>query len=42
MFAQVKDDLKDMLLSEKIKAALPAFIQELRQKAEIKPQGEAN
>ncbi|MEK7859460.1 MAG: peptidyl-prolyl cis-trans isomerase [Elusimicrobiota bacterium] len=42
VFAQVKDDLKDMLLSEKIKAALPAFIQELRQKAEIKPQGEAN
>ena len=36
IYAQVKDDLRDMLLAEKIKKAAPAFLQELRTKADIK------
>jgi hypothetical protein len=35
-FAQVKDDLRDMLLSEKIKKAAPDYLAELRRKADIK------
>lgn len=38
-FSEVREDLKDMLLSEKIKAVLPAYLQELRRKADIQPQG---
>lgn len=36
VFAEVKDDLRDMLLAEKIKKAAPEFLQDLRRKAEIK------
>jgi parvulin-like peptidyl-prolyl isomerase len=36
VFAAVKDDLRDMLLAEKIKAAAPQYLQELRAKADIK------
>ncbi|MDE2510612.1 MAG: peptidyl-prolyl cis-trans isomerase [Elusimicrobia bacterium] len=36
VYAEVKDDLRDMLLSEKIKAAAPQYLQELRSKADIK------
>lgn len=39
-FAKVKEDLREMLLQEKIKAALPDFLRDLRAKAEIKPQGQ--
>ncbi|MFI5347819.1 MAG: peptidyl-prolyl cis-trans isomerase [Elusimicrobiota bacterium] len=35
-FAEVKEDLLDMLLAEKIKKAAPEFLQELRSKADIK------
>lgn len=35
-YADVKDDLRDMLLAEKIKKAAPDFLAELRRKAEIK------
>lgn len=38
-FSEVREDLKDMLLSEKIKAVLPDYLQELRRKADIQPQG---
>ena len=36
VFAEIKDDLRDMLLAEKIKKASPEYLQELRRKAEIK------
>ena len=36
VFAEVKEDLREMLTAEKIKAAAPAYLQELRRKAEIK------
>jgi foldase protein PrsA len=36
-FAKVKDDLRELLLQEKIKAALPAYLRDLRSKADIKP-----
>jgi len=36
VFAQVKDDLRDMLLAEKIKRAAPEFLADLRRKADIK------
>jgi len=35
-FADVKDDLRDMLLAEKIKKAAPAYLAELRRKADLK------
>lgn len=38
-FAKVKDDLRDLLLTEKVKAALPEYLQELRKAAAIEPQG---
>lgn len=38
-FSEVREDLKEMLLGEKIKAVLPAYLQELRRKANIQPQG---
>jgi foldase protein PrsA len=36
-FSKVKDELREMLLTEKIKQALPDYLRELRQKADIKP-----
>ena len=36
-FAEVKDDLRDMLMAEKIKKAAPEYLSSLRQKADIKP-----
>ncbi|MBI5238915.1 MAG: peptidyl-prolyl cis-trans isomerase [Elusimicrobia bacterium] len=38
-FEEVKDDLRDVLLQQKMKAVLPDYLQELRRKAEIKPLG---
>lgn len=38
-FSEVKEDLREMLLTEKMKAVLPGFLQELRRKAKIEPQG---
>lgn len=38
-FSEVREELRDMLLAEKIKAVLPAYLQELREKADVKPQG---
>jgi foldase protein PrsA len=38
-FSEVREELKDILLAEKIKAVLPAYLQELRRKADIQPQG---
>jgi parvulin-like peptidyl-prolyl isomerase len=35
-FAEVKDDLRELLMSEKIKAAAPRYMQKLRAKADIK------
>lgn len=35
-FAKVKDDLREMMLQEKIKAALPDYVKQLRAKADIK------
>jgi|CXWL01.1.fsa_nt_gi foldase protein PrsA len=35
-FAQAKDDLRELVLSAKIKEAAPSYLQELRRKAEIK------
>jgi foldase protein PrsA len=35
-FAEVKDDLRDMLMAEKIKKAAPGYLGELRRKADIK------
>ena len=36
-FAEVKDDLRDMLMAEKIKKAAPEYLSELRRKADVKP-----
>ena len=36
VFAEVKDDLRDMLLAERIKKAAPEYLQELRRGADIK------
>ena len=36
-YAKVRDDLKEMMLQEKVKTALPEFMRALREKAEIKP-----
>ena len=40
-FTEVKDDLREMLLAEKIKGASVAYLQELRRKADIKTPGAA-
>ena len=40
VFAEVKDDLREMLLAEKIKEASGPFLLELRRKAEIKTAGQ--
>ena len=40
-FDAVKDDLRDLLLEQKMKAVLPGYLQELRRKSEIKPLGNA-
>lgn len=37
VLADVKDDLREMLLAEKIKKEAPNYLQEMRRKAEIKP-----
>ncbi len=39
-FDKVKDDLRELLLQQKMKQALPLLSQELRKKAEIVPQGQ--
>lgn len=39
-FLKIKTDLRDMILAERIKDALPGYLQELRAKADIKPQGQ--
>ena len=36
-YEKVKKDLREMLLQQKIKQALPEYVQELRRKAEIQP-----
>lgn len=36
-YGKVKEDLREMLLQEKLKQALPEFLKGLRQKADIKP-----
>jgi len=36
-FPEVKDELRELLLSEKIKAAAPKYMKKLREKADIKP-----
>ncbi len=36
VFSEVKDDLRDMLVAEKIKKAAPEYLSELRRKADIK------
>lgn len=36
-YEKVKKDLREMLLQEKLKQALPEYVRELRRKAEIKP-----
>ncbi|MEK7390248.1 MAG: peptidyl-prolyl cis-trans isomerase [Elusimicrobiota bacterium] len=41
-FAQSKDELREILLTEKIKAALPGYLQELRGKADIKTSAAAS
>ena len=39
VFAEVKDDLREMLLAEKIKEAAPSYLLELRRKADVKTPG---
>lgn len=39
VFSKVKDDLRELILTEKVKATLPGYLQELRSKASIEPQG---
>lgn len=39
-FEKVKDDLRELLLQQKMKQALPALSAELRKKADIVPQGQ--
>jgi parvulin-like peptidyl-prolyl isomerase len=39
VFSKVREDLKELILTEKVKATLPAYLQELRSKASIVPQG---
>lgn len=38
-YAKVKGELKDLVLREKVRQAMPGFIKELRDKADIEPQG---
>jgi len=38
-YEKAKEDLRDMLLEEKMKSVLPGYLQELRRKADIKPLG---
>lgn len=38
-FEKVKDQLRELVMQQKIKAALPEYLRELREKAEIKPIG---
>jgi len=38
-YESVKEDLRDLLLEQKMKAVLPGYLQELRRKADIKPLG---
>jgi foldase protein PrsA len=38
-FESVKEDLRDVILEQKMKTVLPPYLQELRRKAEIKPLG---
>lgn len=38
-FAEIKDDLREMILAEKIKEAAPSYLQDLRRKAEIRAEG---
>jgi foldase protein PrsA len=40
-YESVKEDLRDLLLEQKMKAVLPRYLQELRRKADIKPLGAA-
>jgi len=35
-YGEVKDDLRELLLTEKIKQAAPQYLQDLRRKADIK------
>ena len=39
VYAEVKDDLRELLLADKIKRAAPEFLQELRRKADIRTPG---
>ncbi len=39
VFAEVKDDLREMLLAEKIKEAAPSYLLDLRRKADVKTPG---
>lgn len=39
VFADVKEDLREMLLAEKLKERAPAYLQELRRKADVKTPG---
>ncbi len=41
-YQSVKEDLRDLLLEQKMKAVLPDYLQELRHKADIKPLGGQN
>jgi parvulin-like peptidyl-prolyl isomerase len=38
-YQAVKEDLRDLILEEKMKGVLPAYLAELRRKADIKPLG---
>jgi foldase protein PrsA len=38
-FEAVKEDLRDLILEQKMKSVLPGYLQELRRKADIKPLG---
>jgi foldase protein PrsA len=40
-YESVKEDLRDLLLEQKMKAVLPGYLQQLRRKADIKPLGTA-
>ena len=38
-YESVKEDLRDLLMEQKMKAVLPGYLQQLRRKADIKPLG---
>ncbi len=40
-YEAAKDELRDLLLAEKMKSALPAYLRELRRRADIQPLGSA-